>query len=57
MLKSKLLHPESACRFAGISRRFCSPLTSLIIATGELRRPDNLLLTIGVVKLDQIERY
>ena len=57
MLKSKLLHPESACRFAGISRRFCSPLTSLIIATGELRRPDNLLLTIGVVKLDQIERF
>lgn len=35
----------------------CSPLTSLIIATGETRRFANLLLTIGVVKLDASERY
>jgi len=35
----------------------CSPLTSLVIATGETRRFANLLLTIGVVKLDQSERY
>ena len=35
----------------------CSPLTSLIIATGETRRFANLLLTIGVVKLEQSERY
>jgi len=35
----------------------CSPLTSLVIATGETRRFANLLLTIGVVKLDQGERY
>lgn len=35
----------------------CSPLTSLVIATGETRRFANLLLTIGVVKLDQTERY
>ncbi len=34
-----------------------SPLTTLIIATGETRRFANLLLTIGVVKLDQSERY
>ncbi len=35
----------------------CSPLTSLVIATGETRRFANLLLSIGVVKLDQTERY
>ena len=35
----------------------CSPLTSLVIATGETRRFANLLLSIGVVKLDQSERY
>jgi len=35
----------------------CSPMTSLIIATGETRRFANLLLTIGVVKLEQSERY
>lgn len=35
----------------------CSPLTSLVIATGETRRFANLLLTIGVVKLDHSERY
>jgi len=35
----------------------CSSLTSLVIATGETRRFANLLLTIGVVKLDQSERY
>jgi L-fucose mutarotase len=35
----------------------CSPLTSLIIATGETRRFANLLLTIGVVKLEPSERY
>ena len=35
----------------------CSPLTSLVIATGETRRFANLLLTIGVVKLDRSERY
>jgi L-fucose mutarotase len=34
-----------------------SPLTSLVIATGETRRFANLLLTIGVVKLDRSERY
>ncbi len=35
----------------------CSPLTSLVIATAETRRFANLLLTIGVVKLEQSERY
>lgn len=35
----------------------CSPLTSLVIATGETRRFANLLLTVGVVKLEQSERY
>lgn len=35
----------------------CSPLTSLVVATGETRRFANLLLTVGVVKLDQSERY
>lgn len=35
----------------------CSPLTSLVIATAETRRFANLLLTIGVVKLEQDERY
>ena len=35
----------------------CSPLTSLVIATGETRRFANLLLSIGVVKLDLSERY
>ncbi|MBS1157135.1 MAG: hypothetical protein H6R07_3059 [Proteobacteria bacterium] len=34
-----------------------SPLTTLIIATGETRRFANLLLTIGVVKLEQSECY
>jgi len=34
-----------------------SPLTTLMIATGETRRFANLLLSIGVVKLDQSERY
>ena len=35
----------------------CSPLTSLVIATAETRRFANLLLTIGVVKREQGERY
>ena len=35
----------------------CSPLTSLVIATAETRRFANLLLEIGVVKLDQSEQY
>jgi L-fucose mutarotase len=35
----------------------CSPWTSLVIATGESRRFANLLLTIGVVRLEQSERY
>jgi L-fucose mutarotase len=35
----------------------CSPLTSLVIATGETRRFANILLTIGVVKLDTSENY
>jgi L-fucose mutarotase len=35
----------------------CSPLTSLMIATGETRRFANLLLTIGVVKLEASEAY
>ena len=35
----------------------CSPLTSLMIATGETRRFANLLLTIGVVKLEASETY
>lgn len=35
----------------------CSPFTTLVIATGEKRRFANLLLTIGVVKLEQDERY
>ena len=35
----------------------CSPLTSLVIATAETRRFANLLLTIGVVKLEQSETY
>ena len=35
----------------------CSPMTSLVVATGETRRFANLLLTIGVVKLEQGERY
>jgi len=35
----------------------CSPLTSLVIATAETRRFANLLLSIGVVKLEQSERY
>jgi L-fucose mutarotase len=34
-----------------------SPLTSLVIATGETRRFANILLTIGVVKLDTSENY
>lgn len=34
-----------------------SPSTSLVIATGETRRFANLLLTIGVVKLETDERY
>jgi L-fucose mutarotase len=34
-----------------------SPLTTLVIATGETRRFANLLLSIGVVKLEQGERY
>ena len=34
-----------------------SPFTTLIVATGEKRRFANLLLTIGVVKLDQTEVY
>lgn len=34
-----------------------SPLTSLVIATGETRRFANILLTIGVIKLDSSERY
>lgn len=35
----------------------CSPQTTLVIATGETRRFANLLLTIGVVKLEQTENY
>lgn len=35
----------------------CSPLTTLVIATGETRRFANLLLTIGVVKLEQNEDF
>jgi len=35
----------------------CSPCTSLIIATAEKRRFANLLLTIGVVKLEPGEHY
>jgi L-fucose mutarotase len=35
----------------------CSPLTSLVIASGETRRFANLLLTIGVVKLETSEVY
>jgi L-fucose mutarotase len=35
----------------------CSPFTTLVIATAEKRRFANLLLTIGVVKLDQSETY
>ena len=35
----------------------CSPLTTLVIATAETRRFANLLLTIGVVKLEQSETY
>ncbi|MFA9438588.1 RbsD/FucU family protein [Uliginosibacterium sp. sgz301328] len=35
----------------------CSPLTSLVVATGETRRFANLLLSIGVVKLEKDERY
>ncbi len=34
-----------------------SPMTSLIIATGETRRFANLLLTIGVVKSDSDQKY
>ncbi len=34
-----------------------SPMTSLVIATGETRRFANLLLTIGVVQLDHSEKY
>jgi L-fucose mutarotase len=35
----------------------CLPATTLIVATGEKRRFANLLLTIGVVKLEQSEPY
>lgn len=35
----------------------CSPLTSLVIATGETRRFANILLTVGVVKLNLEEAY
>jgi L-fucose mutarotase len=35
----------------------CSPLTSLVIATAETRRFANLLLTIGVVKLETNEGF
>jgi L-fucose mutarotase len=35
----------------------CSPLTSLVIATGETRRFANVLLTIGVVKRELSENY
>ncbi|MTJ79668.1 MAG: hypothetical protein F8N37_01405 [Telmatospirillum sp.] len=35
----------------------CDPLTSLVIATGETRRFANLLLTVGVVKLERDEPY
>lgn len=34
-----------------------SPATALVIATGERRRYANLLLSIGVVKLEAGERY
>ena len=35
----------------------CSPNTTLVIATGETRRFANLLLTVGVVKLEADEQY
>lgn len=35
----------------------CSPQTTLVVATGDTRRFANILLTIGVVKLEQDERY
>lgn len=35
----------------------CSPLTSLVIATAETRRFANILLTVGVLKLDASENY
>ena len=35
----------------------CSPRTTLVVATAETRRFANLLLTIGVVKLEQNEQY
>lgn len=35
----------------------CSPFTTLLVATGEKRRFANLLLTIGVVKLEPGEQY
>ncbi len=35
----------------------CSPFTTLVVATGEKRRFANLLLTIGVVKLEMNEQY
>ena len=35
----------------------CSPMTTLVIASAETRRFANLLLTIGVVKLEHSERY
>jgi L-fucose mutarotase len=34
-----------------------SPMTTLVVATGESRRFANLLLTIGVVKLETSEPY
>lgn len=35
----------------------CSPFTTLVIATAETRRFANLLLTVGVVKLEADEQY
>jgi L-fucose mutarotase len=35
----------------------CSPWTTLVVATAETRRFANLLLEVGVVKLEKDERY
>lgn len=35
----------------------CSPWTTLVIATAETRRFANILLTVGVVKIETDERY
>ncbi len=38
-------------------RRVALPATSLLVATGETRRFANILLTLGVVKLEKSETY